>query len=133
MDVQSIVGYTIGLAGLIYAIYQGREYKKLKSYNRSEAWIIYENVNNLTGGIQFILKKYKEVHSASMNIEIIEYIARNDTFAQNLIKETIRQIQLSEPRFNMDTIKHWISLGKISETQEKYFNQFVVDDFNVKK
>ena len=74
MDIIGIIGIIIGIIGLIYAFYQGREHRKLKSYNRTQAWYIYSKANNLTGLIQHAARTYKETHKNNTNNEVIELL-----------------------------------------------------------
>jgi len=45
-----------------------------------------------------------------------------------LIKETIRQVQLAEPRFDESAFQRWISQGKLNEKQKALFVQMAIND-----
>jgi hypothetical protein len=123
-----IIGVAIGIAGLIYAVYQGRENKKLKNYNRSQAWYIYQKANNVTGIIQHTAHAYKESHTPPHDNKVIELLSKSDAYGQELFKETIRQIQLAEPEFNEKSIDRWVSAGKLDPDHKNLFVQIAIND-----
>jgi hypothetical protein len=47
MDITSIISVGVGIAGLAYAVYQGRQYRKLRNVNRIQAWFIYSKAKNI--------------------------------------------------------------------------------------
>ena len=132
MDITSIIGIIIGIIGLIYAFYQGREYRKLKNYNRTQAWYIYSKANNLTGLIQHAARTYRETHKNNTDNEVIELLSKSDAYGQELFKETIRQIQLAEPHFDPNAFQRWISSGKMAEDHKPLFIQIAINDTNLK-
>ncbi|WP_444942279.1 hypothetical protein ACJJI3_09595 [Microbulbifer sp. ZKSA004] len=50
-----------------------------------------------------------------------------DSHGQELLKESIRQIQIAEPSFKSKDIERWKKERKISEGKEKLFTQFSID------
>jgi hypothetical protein len=82
--------------------------------------------NNVTGIAQASLRIYKQVHAQNQSIEVIELLAKADAFGQELFRETIRQIQLSEPMFTKSQIAQWVDEGKIDADHAPLFEQLCV-------
>jgi len=61
------IGYIIGLIGVGYAVYQGGQRKKLQKLARTQAWVLYNKTNNLTGIIQAARNKYIEKHKENID------------------------------------------------------------------
>jgi UDP-2,3-diacylglucosamine pyrophosphatase LpxH len=93
-----IIGIGIGILGIAIAIYQGFERKKLENYVRSQSWYLYSKTNNAIGILQEAINKYKNAHKDNINNDVIEGLAHSNALGQELYKETIRYIQLSEPK-----------------------------------
>ena len=129
MDISLIISPILGIAGLLYALYQGSERRKLSNYIRSQSWYLYEKANNLTGTIQNAEAKYREKHNEQLDVETIGLLSTVNSLGQNMFNETIRQIQLSEPKFDFKHIELWFKQGKISITAHKsLFALLVVGD-----
>lgn len=125
-DILGIVGVLLGISGLVYAIYQTRERKKLEEFVRSQSWYVYSKANNVTGIAQASLRTYKQAHAQNQSIEVIELMAKTDAFGQDLFRETIRQIQLSEPVFTKSQIASWVAEGKLDKEHAALFEQLCV-------
>jgi len=115
----------IGIFGVIIAIVQGFERKKLKQFMYSQAWHIFSVSNLSFTAAQSALKVYKESYADKLNPEIFEYLSKCDAHNINLFIEAIRQIHLSEPKFNLETITQWTMQGKIRKEQAQYFIQIM--------
>ncbi|WP_444916566.1 hypothetical protein [Microbulbifer sp. JMSA003] len=50
-----------------------------------------------------------------------------DAHRQELLKKSIRQIQIAAPSLKSKDIERWKKEGKISEGKEKLFTQFSID------
>jgi hypothetical protein len=122
----SIVGLLVGIAGLIYAKYQARERKKLEDYVRSQSWYVYSKANNVAGIAQASLRRYSEAHAQGIDPDLLMLMSKTDAFGQELFRETIRQIQLSEPDFSKHSFEKWISEGKLDAEHEPLFKQLCV-------
>lgn len=120
-DILGMIGVFIGLAGLAYAIYQGSERRRLSDYIRSQNWHLYSKANNANGAVQLGLRQYKSVHAANLSPDVVEVLARADAFGQDVFKDVIRQIQVSEPVFSVQTIDAWVSDGRISSEHAVLF------------
>lgn len=128
MDVLNVAGLLLGVAGLAYALYQGTERRKLERFVRSQAWYTYAKANNMTGIVQHAFEKYKTTHATSLDYTIVELLAKSDAFGQDLFKETIRQIQLAEPRFDATAIAEWIAEGKLDDGHKALFLQTAIEN-----
>ena len=63
-----IIGIVIGILGIVIAVYQGFERKKLKEYVRSQAWYLYAKTNNAIGILQEAINQYKHVHKDNVTV-----------------------------------------------------------------
>jgi hypothetical protein len=72
--------------------------------------------------------RYKIQHMANIDTVIVEYLSKGEAYSQELIKETIRQVQLAEPRFDESAFRRWISEGKLDEKQKALFVQMAIND-----
>lgn len=122
-----IIGIAIGILGIVIAVYQGFERKKLKEYVRSQAWYLYSKTNNAIGILQEAINQYKHVHKDNIDNDVIEGLAHSNALGQELYKETIRYIQLAEPHFNKKAIDSWVQNGKIDEDHAKHFIRIASD------
>jgi hypothetical protein len=132
-DYLGILGIIIGAAGLLYAKYQGAERRKLQEYVRSQNWHLYSKANNSNGSTQRALTKYKEKTADRVDIEVLEWLAKADAFGQDVFKDVIRQIQIAEPRFDQETIRRWVSEGRIAETHAAFFRNLAPTDEVIKQ
>ena len=127
-DIGNILGLLLGVVSLAYAIYQGTERKKLEKFSRSQAWYIYAKANNSNGIVQHAFGRYKADHSTDLNPELVELLAKADAFGQDLFKECIRQIQITEPQFDGASIEKWISEGKVDADFKPLFRQLAIEN-----
>lgn len=100
MDFSAIMTYLgtlIGLIGLIVACIQNKEKKRLEKVIRTNNWFNFRKTDNVTGLIQRALNLYKNKHQSNLDLEVLEELARVDAFSQDVFKEIIRQITISEP------------------------------------
>ena len=125
-DILGIVGVLLGIAGLGYAVYQTSEKQKLQEFVRSQSWYVYSKANNVTGIAQASLHAYKKTHTQNQSMDVIELLAKADAFGQDLFRETIRQIQLSEPVFTKAQIARWVADGKLDRDHAALFDQLCV-------
>lgn len=125
-DTLAVIGLVLAVVGLAYAVYQTREKKKLEEYVRSQAWYIYSKANNVTGIVQASLNAYKQEHALNLNTQVLELMAKSDAFGQDMFKETIRQIQLSEPEFTQEQIAAWVADGKLDADHSVWFKGLCV-------
>jgi len=112
----------IGIIGVIIALYQGFEKRRLSRYLRSQSWYIYSMSLVSWSNAQSALNQYKESEKEKLlNPSILESLAKCDAFNFSLSLEAIRQIQLSEPRFDLETIMTWTIQGKIPKDHAPLF------------
>jgi hypothetical protein len=124
MNTQEIIQYSsfgVGVFGIVVAMYQGSERKKLKQYMYSQAWNIFATSQFSFGSAQQALKSYKEEYNEKINPDILEQLSKCDAYNITLFVESIRQIQLSEPKFDFEAISMWKMQGRISEQAAAYF------------
>jgi hypothetical protein len=122
------IGYIIGFIGIGYAVYQGSERKKLQKLARTQAWVLYNKANNLTGAIQAARTKYIERHKENTNSEVSNLLSESTAFALEAFRESVRQIQISEPKFDFDSIALWERQKKITSGHRNIFTDLVIDD-----
>lgn len=127
-DIVGVMGLLLAFVGLAYAVYQSREKKKLKEYIRSQAWYIYAKANNVAGIAQASLDAYKQTYGQNLDIQVLELMTKTNAFGQELFKETIRQIQLSEPQYDNDKIDLWIESGRVDKDHGVLFKIICVSD-----
>ena len=123
------IGYIIGLIGVGYAVYQGSQRKKLQKLARTQAWVLYNKTNNLTGIIQAARNKYIEKHKENIDSEVSDLLSKSTAFGLEAFRESVRQIQISEPKFDFDSIALWEKQEKITSADYKrIFTDLVIDD-----
>jgi hypothetical protein len=120
-DILSYASFGIGIFGIIIAIYQGFERKKLKHYVRSQAWHVYSMANISSASIRAALGTYKEANKDNIDVLVFEHLSKSDAYNMSLFLETIRQIQLSEPEFGIQSIMQWQMQGKIPKDHAGLF------------
>jgi hypothetical protein len=116
-----IFGIIVGIFGIGYAVYENKTKNKLSDYIRAQNWYLYSKANNATGHVQHALSTYKKISPDCMNLDVFEWLAKADAFSQDVFKDIIRQIQVSEPVFDSKTIKEWISEGRIKAEHANLF------------
>lgn len=124
MTTQEIIQYSsigIGVFGIIVALYQGFERKKLKQFIYSQSWNIFSISQLSFASAQQALKSYKEAYKEKLNPDIFEQLAKCDAHNINLFVESIRQIQLSEPKFDLETVTMWKLQGRINDQTAAFF------------
>ncbi len=121
IDFVTYLSFGVGLFGIIIAFYQGFERRKLKQYVYSQAWHIFSISNISFATIQSALKAYKEIYKDKLDPLVFEPLSKCEAHSINLFIESIRQIHLSEPKFNLETIFGWAQQGKITKEQAQYF------------
>ena len=122
------LGYIIGIIGILIALWQGNERKKLIKFARSQSWFLYSKANNMTGIVQTAHKTYIEKYSAALDSEVCKLLSQSTAFGLEMFRETIRLIQVSEPKFNFKTIDLWQRQGKIAPDHKQLFIELVVED-----
>lgn len=128
MEWMEIIGFIVGVLGLVYAFYQGTERRKLQGFVRSQNWHLYSKANNANGALQRAINIYKDVHKQEVSPAVIEMLAKADAWGQDVFKDIVRQIQLSEKEFSTQSIQKWVEDGKVSEDHAKaLFKPIVVD------
>lgn len=121
-DWLGVAGVLIGLAGLAYAVYENRSKARLSDYIRAQNWHIYSKANNANGSVQLALQKYKtQAQNGAIDLEAFEWLSKADAFGQDVFKDVIRQIQVSEPSFTAQDVERWVKENRISEKHAPLF------------
>lgn len=117
----SLISLFVGIIGVIVALYQSFEKKRLSHYLRSQSWYIYSMSLLSWNAAQTALIKYKDSDGQELNPDIFESLSKCDAYNLSLSLEAIRQIQLSEPHFDNETITTWATQGKIPKDHTALF------------
>ncbi len=125
MDPSNYIGIAVGIIGIVYAVYENRTKKKLSNYIRAQNWHLYSKANNASGSVQLALNKYKEMSQDCINPEALEWLSKADAFSQDVFKDVIRQIQVSEPVFDYKTIKRWVAEGRVAAKHAPHFKMLI--------
>jgi len=111
-DLYTIGSIVLGVIGLLYAIYQGTERRKLEKLSRSEAWVLYSKAVQVLAAIQLQKEPPNE---------------RAEQAARDLCLDCVRLIQRSEARFDLDRISEWVQQGKVQENLQWMFRDISTD------
>jgi len=128
MDPINLIGIIVGITGLGYAIYQGSERKKLIKLARAQAWFLCAKANNFTGIVQRAYKEYMTKYNTNPDTELLSLLSQCNAYGQEMYRESIRQIQFTEPEFNFGTIDLWVKQGKVDPDHKPLFIVLVVED-----
>lgn len=120
-DWLGVAGLIVGIAGLAYAVYENRSKARLSDYIRAQNWHIYSKANNANGSVQLALQKYKQAESQTVDLEAFEWLSKADAFGQDVFKDVIRQIQVSEPSFTAQDVERWVREKRVSEKHAPLF------------
>ena len=118
----SYISIAFGIVGLLVGYWQNRQKVQFQKIIRANNWFNFQRSNNSSGSLQIAIGIYKEKHQANLDPDVIEQLAKSDAFAQEVYKESIRQIHFSEPSFTKHDIEAWEADGKISERDKKFFS-----------
>lgn len=120
-DWLGVAGLIVGIAGLAYAVYENRSKARLSDYIRAQNWHIYSKANNANGSVQLALQKYKQAASQTVDLEVFEWLSKADAFGQDVFKDVIRQIQVSEPSFTAQDVERWVREKRVAEKHAPLF------------
>ena len=124
LNVFYIITGIITIISFIFGLYQGSQRKKLKGLNRSEAWSLYRKMAILLGKCQDSLISLEQGGSKDI-AKTRETMVRIDEGLQNLVRDSIRLIQRSEPHFNHKIIQSWIDDNRIPTIHRADFEGLV--------
>ena len=124
-DWTGIFGVALSLLSLGYALWENRSRTRLSDYIRAQNWFLYGKASNSKGHTQTALTKYKALGREQLDPEVLEFLCKADAFGQDVLKDVIRQIQLSEPVFDNDTVSRWVREGRIDEKHSLLFRQLI--------
>jgi hypothetical protein len=124
----NIISICLGIFGIIIAIKQNNDKKKLEKMIRSNNWFNYERANVGNGILQNAIKLYKSIYKNNMNIDLLELLVQSDILSQETYMSVIRNIQLFERSFDEHDIERWKKEGKISDIKADLFKKFIVSN-----
>ena len=101
--------------------------RSVEEYIRANNWFNHQRANNANGTVQSALNLYKEKHKDKIEASVLEQLSRADAHGQEVFKESIRQIHISEPSFTKVDFERWIREGKLNEEKMKLFMQLATD------
>ncbi|QZO12234.1 hypothetical protein [Pseudoalteromonas piscicida] len=116
-----------GVVGFGFAVYQSHEVKKLNEYVRANNWFNYQRMENENGTVQIAKQRYLKLYRDTINPELLNLLAMADAHGQELTKEAIRQIQISEPSFTITDFKRWEQEGKLGPDKIELFKRFAIN------
>jgi hypothetical protein len=122
-DWTGVIGVLIAVVSLGYAWWEKRSRTRLEDYIRAQNWFLYEKANNSTGHMQMALSKYKALGKEALDPEVLEFLSKADAFGQDVFKDTIRQIQFSEPTFDEAAVSRWVREGRVAERHAHHFRK----------
>lgn len=121
------ISILIAVSGLLYAFWENRKKARIEELARRNNWILHQRANNANGVVQRAKTLYIGKHADNIEPEVIETISSADAFGQELYKETVRLVSMSEPSFVEKDFQRWGREGKLSEDKIELFRQFAVD------
>jgi len=120
-NIISFVGIAVGLVGLLVGYWQNKQKIQFEKVVRANNWFNFQRANNSSGILQSAINIYREKHKDNIDPDVLGLLAKSDAFAQEVYKESIRQIHFSEPNFTKQDVDEWESDGKIGELDKKFF------------
>ncbi|WP_445360232.1 hypothetical protein ACJJIL_16365 [Microbulbifer sp. EKSA005] len=127
-DSITLAGFVFTVVSLTYAVYTGRKIRSIREFSRSEAWNLYARASNTNGQLQNAIKLYKKQHEDKLSPEVLENLGLANGFGQDLTRDTLRIIQLSEEGgFSLEKIKKWKAAEKIKGDHETLFKGIAMD------
>lgn len=118
----TLIGSLLSIISIAIALYQYKDKKKFQYLIKTNAWILFQRINNLGGTIQ---KTLIDANNYDINKDLYEKIVRSDTLAAELYKEGIRLIMISEENITAESIDMWEHEGKISNDYSKLFKTYL--------
>jgi len=122
-DWTGVVGVIFAVISLAYAWWEKRSRARLEDYIRAQNWFLYEKASNSNGHTQIALAKYKALGKDALDLEVLEFLSKADAFGQDVFKDTIRQIQYSEPTFDEEAVNRWVREGRVAEKHAAHFRK----------
>lgn len=115
------IGGLVGFAFFLCFIYERFQRRRLQIFSRSQAWFLYKKANRLLTTIQSADELYHKMDKNTLESEIVKRLAKSEAFALDVLDETIRHIQLFDPKFNSKTIQQWEEENKILRGDKDLF------------
>lgn len=120
MDIINLLGFLVGVFGLIFAVYENRKRKKLEDLNRMEAWLLYDQSSEVLSRVQTLNSDIKK--SSQSNPDIFNLMGETSATGTQMVKDTIKLIRRTEPEFNEKIIDKWFEEKRIHN--ESHINAF---------
>lgn len=120
-DWTGVAGIIIAIVSFGYALWEKRSRDRLENFVRAQNWSLFDKASVSNGHTQMALAKYKALGKDVLDPEVLEYLSKADAFGQDVFKDTVRQIQFSEPAFDEETVSRWVRDGRIAEKYAPLF------------
>jgi hypothetical protein len=117
-----VIGLVIGVLSFAYAVWENRSRARLQNYIRAQNWLLYGKASTANGHTQRALHTYMTVSKDALNPEVLGLLYAADAYGQDVLKDAVRQIQFSEPRFDADSIARWTREGRVPENHSPLFH-----------
>lgn len=114
------IGILIGFAFFLNSFYQRAQRKKMRVFNRSQAWYMYKKATRLLNTIHIAGELYHKNDNSNLNSEIVKKLAESEAFGLEILDETIRHIQLFDPDFNNKIFQQWKDGSKLNDNKELF-------------
>jgi hypothetical protein len=120
-------GWLIGAVSFVFALLTELRRRRLSDVIRSNNWFLYQKADNSVGHAQHALVIYKQVHKENIDPGVVEILSKGDAFGQDVLKDTIRLIQMHEPSFSKGDFDRWNKEGKLAPDKVALFSKFAVE------
>src|SRR5262245_10964283 len=127
-DWLGIIGVMLAVLGFVYGWWENRKRARLSDFVRAQNWSLFNKASVANGHAQLALAKYKTLGKESVDLEVLELLSKADAFGQDLFKDSVRQIQFSEPVFDDTTVSRWVREGRVQEGHAILFRQLTRAD-----
>ena len=98
---------SITVLSFVYALYQGREMRRVASFFRDQSWSMYYQAYRVMQQLQRIAKEPD-------NRDLVVMLSnKGDAFGQSLLEDTVRLIKRFAPRYDEEIIDEWIKTKRI--------------------
>jgi hypothetical protein len=106
---------------------------RLESFIQAQSWFLYEKANQASGHTQLELTAYIERYQdpakgGGLDLAVIRFLSLADAFGQDVVRDVARQMQLSESRFDAETVSRWVREGRINKRHGKLFGNLTPAD-----
>jgi hypothetical protein len=116
-----VISMAFGVIGVRMAMQEKQSRADFQGFIRAQNWFLYEKASLANAHTQLGLKTYILKYKDALDPEVIGLLSMADGFGQDALRDVIRQMQLSEPRFDADTVSRWIREGRVPPGHGRLF------------